>query len=88
METEVKSEPIETLEQLEMPEQQETSEPKRQDQPEQMEAQEQTKEQPEKKQELKDFSLSPDVLIKELSEAEVAKLFSAPKKIQVSLKQS
>ena len=45
----------------------------------------QSEQQPEKKQELKDFSLSTDVLIKELSEAEIAKLLSVPKKVCVNL---
>lgn len=54
-------------------------------QPERMEDQPEQIEEPPEKQEFKDFSLNPDVLIYELSEKEIAKLFPAPKKVSESV---
>lgn len=67
---------IESKQQPEQPEQQpataESAQPEKMD------------DQPDQKQEFKDFSLNPDVLIHELTEQEIAKLFPAPKKVSES----
>lgn len=65
---------IESKQQPEQPEQQPAAAAESV-QPEKMD------DQPDQKQEFKDFSLNPDVLIHELTEQEIAKLFPAPKKV-------
>ena len=70
---EVETDQSEQLAQLETAEEQAQME----EQP----AKQEMKEEQVKKQEFKDWSLSADVLIKELSEDEIAKLFTKPGKV-------